>query len=170
MPKQRLHRWKIGDAITADLLNELRDAIPDLHAGRDIVLERLPGQITVSVDPRRPLPKQTFWARITAATSAGPNRWQYQIEEVIKTGAGYAGWTTKPIARTGDAFNTAEEMNNGSGLEGNGVDIGNLPAGFSLKPAPTGLLVFVTVVTLNDQSAKEFWLCHENAIDGECPA
>jgi len=117
-----------------------------------------------------------FAARIAGNTSLGSNQWTYSWVEVEKTSAGYGGWTTRDEGRSGtdDAYNRAEDMNDGADLEGNGVDVdgADFPAGFAVQPAPTGSIVLMEAVhfPLDGEAAVEYWFTHENAIDGTCEA
>jgi hypothetical protein len=106
------------------------------------------------------------FARIAAATPLGSNTWQYAAVRQIKTGASYGGWTDD--GPTFDLRNTMEENNTGSGIEGNGVNVGTLPAGFSLRPLAIDTVVPYWTVTVNFTGETEYWCSVVNAVDGEC--
>lgn len=168
--REELHKWKVGDPITANLLNQLREAIPHLQAGAGITISRAKGQATIAIDTREPRPKRTFWARITGAQAVNTNQWRYTAEEAAKLGPGHQGWQTKPGGRTGDAYNLRENANDGSGLEDDGIDHDRLPGTFAMQPAPTGALVLVTIVTHNEAGTQhaEWWFDYRNSVDGTC--
>lgn len=121
--------------------------------------------ISLAPDFRR---HQFFPAIITEATADGDNRWSYEIDEVTKTDAGYGEWTTRVGGRSGTARNIYEDMNAATGIQGNGIDIANLPDGFEIKPAPVDLIVHVTRVVEATTGTLEYWFAHVNAVDGEC--
>jgi hypothetical protein len=108
---------------------------------------------------------RTF-ARIAAATPLGSNTWQYAAVRQVKATAGYGGW-----ADTGAPFelrNTMEENNTGSGIEGNGVNVGTLPDGFSLRPLAIDAVVPYWTVKVDFTGETEYWCSVVNAVDGEC--
>ncbi len=108
-----------------------------------------------------------FYARLTATSQDGTNkRWRYGFTEVTKTTAGYGGWTDKSGGTVGSGYNLIEDQNSVSGTYGNGVNASNLTGTFSIKPAPTGLRVKMSIVSVG--GASEYWFSYENAIDGGC--
>ena len=119
-----------------------------------------------------------FWAEITgsgAAGEGGTNSWTYSWKLVEKTVAGYGGWTDVSPAVTGsnDAYNTIEDINTGSGTQGNGVDADNLVVvdefTFEMQACPTGNIVRMRkVVVPTDPEVTEYWFSHENGVDGVC--
>lgn len=99
------------------------------------------------------------------------NWWVYQFEEVQHTGTGYdaeylgtSQWTH--VGRVGIARNTCENDNAAEGLQGNGVDVDNLPEGFSIQPVPVGAIVILYQVGTGD--AARYWFSYENGVDGAC--
>lgn len=114
----------------------------------------------------------SFWARVTAITSDSPNRWLYDVTRVVKTAAGYAGWSNATNEDgTPDRYlvlNTLENMNSESGQQGNGINLSNgQDSGFGIQPVPTGAIVRVFPVTL-DGEISEWWFAYPNAFDGGC--
>ena len=113
-----------------------------------------------------------FWAKITGCSTLGNNRFSYNFLEVDKTAAGYGGWSTWGDGETGTAYNTIEDMNDGSGIEGNGVDV-SAPdfAGFFIAPAPVGAIVMVEKLDFYASGTEiiEYWFQYENGIRGTCP-
>jgi hypothetical protein len=119
-----------------------------------------------------------FFARITGnaeADTPAQNRWVYAWSEVEKTTAGYGGWTTLSGGRSGTtstdpARNTVEDMNDGAGVEGNGVDVANLDTDtytFAIQPIPAGVIVRIYKVLLTT-GAVEYWFALPNGVDGTC--
>ena len=111
-----------------------------------------------------------FPCRVLSSESVGPNRWSYQIEQVVKASEGYAELSSFPGGIRGVAYNMLENGNTGSGVEGNGVDVDDLPAGFSLGPIPSGdwpLLAYAWSVA---SGRPELWLRYPNPVVGECSA
>jgi len=106
------------------------------------------------------------FARISAITPAGTNKWLYTAVRQDKAEPSYGGWTDD--GPTFDLRNTMEENNTGSGIEGNGVNVGTLPAGFSLRPLAIDAVVPYWTVTVNFTGETEYWCSVVNAVDGEC--
>lgn len=108
-------------------------------------------------------------ARITGNTSLGGNKWRYTWQEVFE--ADTAGtYTTAGRTSTshGNGYNTIEAPNSASGLQGNGVTIANLPAGFTIQPVATGAVVEM-VGPFGASGARWCRFSVVNAVDGECP-
>jgi len=112
------------------------------------------------------------WIEITGATeiSEGTNRWGYDWNEVEPSGVGT--FQDRPSGRdsTGDglAYNTAEINNGPTGVQGNGVDVDTLPAGFSVQPVTVGWIG--RAIGPYDDEGTAYWLfTSENGVDGECP-
>jgi hypothetical protein len=169
-PTTELPKFRTGDLLLAEDLNTIVSMIPAFDAGPGIEISEHRGRIVIGLAARSPLPRQTFWATITGHTEDGPNRYRYNYTEAAKTATGYGGWTDKPAGRTGVCFNLTEDINDGSGVEGNGIDLDgeDFPDGFTLRPCPDGTPVLLTIVTLADASAKEAWFSWENPVDGTC--
>ncbi len=108
-----------------------------------------------------------FVAKITGATAGNPNQWSYSWTRQKLTTSGYTGWTDDEQTGNANAYNLSEVMNDGAGLEGNGVDIdgADFPAGFELMPVPVGAFVWMRAVK---GALTEYWFQYENGIDGEC--
>lgn len=106
------------------------------------------------------------FARISAITPVGSNKWLYSAVRQIKTGAGYNGWSDNGAPF--ELRNTLEENNTGSGVEGNGVNVDTLPDGFSLRPLAIGAVVPYWTVVVDITMELEYWCAVVNAVDGEC--
>ena len=122
--------------------------------------------------PAPPTGRPRFPARIGAATADG-YRWTYAFVEVAKTVAGYGGWTTLTGGRTGTAYNTIEDMNSASGVQGNGVDRAHLDTAaytFAIQPCPEGNVVWMRTIRfkVGEEAKVEYWFSYENGVDGEC--
>lgn len=123
-----------------------------------------------------------FFARITSYLqenqTTDPNRYTYSFEQVEKTDAGYGGWSAKSDGLTGTAGddtaarNFIEDRNvhdaQNSYLLGNGVTTGALVGTFSMRPCPTGNIVYMHKIKLTDGTV-EYWFAYENGISGSCP-
>jgi hypothetical protein len=109
--------------------------------------------------------------RVTGNTRDGTNwRWTYNFTEVIKTAAGFGGWTDKSggLTGTGTLRNLIEDQNGttaGGGVLGNGVDVDNLGT-FEPQPIPTGTRIEIWAVSV--AGATEYWCQYENGVDGAC--
>lgn len=115
-----------------------------------------------------------FLAQITAAAPLGGNRWSYSYAQVrvVSSGAGMGTVELVSGGRTnlthGPAVNLAEADNDGAGVEGNGVNISNLPSGWALLPIPVGAVVIMEF-NVRDLSAGCVVFTRDNAVDGQCP-
>jgi hypothetical protein len=135
-------------------------------------VEQMPaGQDALQGSSRQSFSRRYFWARISANSLVAVNKYTYTFVEIEKTSAGYGGWADKTNGRTGTAYNTFEDSNTGSGVQGDGVDIDNLSGtGFQLQPIPVRtdpVLVYWLYLT---DGTLEYWISVPNAIDGECEA
>jgi len=111
-------------------------------------------------------------ARIVSSSAAGANRWTYEFVQVVKTSAGYGGWSDVPGGLEGVAYNRNEDRNTGAAgsVNGNGVAQNSLTtasAEFTLRPIPDDTLVELRPLTLADGTV-EYWMEIPNGIDGGC--
>ena len=111
-------------------------------------------------------------ARIVSSSAAGANRWTYEFVQVVKTSAGYGGWSDVPGGLEGVAYNRNEDNNTGlpGSVLGNGVAVNSLTtasAEFTLRPIPDDTLVELRPLTLADGTV-EYWMEIPNGIDGGC--
>jgi hypothetical protein len=101
-----------------------------------------------------------LWGRITGSTLLSANRWEYEFEEVAPTDGG--DFDTGARSRTGICHNSLESMNSATGVQGNGVDVDNLPQNWEMKPCPEGAVVLIIA------SGGYYRFSYENGVDGEC--
>lgn len=110
-----------------------------------------------------------LWIKITGSSSIGDNRWSYAWAEQTYQQAGQ--WQDTPDGRTsgtdGPAFNTIEANNTGSGVQGNSVDVDDLPTGFDLSPVAGGPVVLAHSV-VNCNGVSEILFSYENGVTGTC--
>jgi hypothetical protein len=111
-----------------------------------------------------------FFALITGCESAGPNRWAYTFEQVRKPDSlGYDGnWFPVDKGASGMAYNGTELPNSATGVQGNGVDVDNLPDGWELQPCPPGVVVRMWKSSISKALEPEYWFEYANAVDGSC--
>jgi hypothetical protein len=99
-------------------------------------------------------------------TADPPVRWVYRVSpiEMPPDPATGTDYDHPPLASGGvlDAYNCAETDNRPDGVAGNGVDLVNLPATFTLRPVRAGL------VTPAWRIGPALWFCVPNAVDGSC--
>lgn len=154
-----------------DFGRALRRALSAPRGGPGIVVSQHGDNDVISLgrDFRR---QPAFPARITASATDSTNRWTYSFVEVVKKTAGYGGWSTRTGGRTGTARNMFEDLNDGTGIEGNGINVDgtDFPAGFTMQPVPAGTVVMVYRVLEASAGAQEFWFDFVNAVDGTCDA
>lgn len=152
---------------------ELHSALAETEAkpigGTGILVQRSGQQSIIREREQRPRRMVQWIGNIVSSVLVNPNQWHYIVQERIKATAGYGGWTDRPSGRIGTGYNFDEDANDGAGVEGHGVDVGNLPGDFATKPVPNGWPVLVTEVRLADGSEIEYWFERMNGIDGTCP-
>lgn len=96
------------------------------------------------------------WVEITDQTDLGDNRWSYTFAEVRKGGNGYGQWTQVTQGISGTAFNSYEDMNDGAGTEGNGIDVDGFTTAAYL-PVPIGTIAWVKAVVRASTWTLEWW-------------
>lgn len=124
-------------------------------------------------------PPRFEWFRITAANQIGATmQWTYDALRVVKTSAGYGGYTdnaTDTATRT--LYNVAEDQHatvTGSDPYGNGATQDNIDAvngdtgTHALQPVPVGARVLAKLVRVGAGDAWEWWFDRPNGIDGRC--
>lgn len=116
-----------------------------------------------------------IWIRITDSTSTGnqdadgnPVQWTYPAEQVYKVSAGYGGWSTFTGGWSGTAYNGAENLNDGSGRQGNGVDHDGSDYPTSIKMRPIQPDTIVAARLVNVGGTVEAWFDLVNGEDGTC--
>lgn len=114
---------------------------------------------------------QFIWAKITGSTaiSGATNRWTYTWTEVYVDDD--FDWVAgvRDSDDYGVAIAAVEAFNDGTGVEGNGVDMDNLEGTFALQPLQ-GSPVMLLVGPYATSEATPFWVIAgaTNAIDGSC--
>jgi len=110
----------------------------------------------------------TLWAKITGSSliSGHANRWTYTVTEQALEKEGR--WKDKADGYSGAAYNTIEANNTSSGVQGDGTDVDNLPAGVELQPIGNGAVVRAWRV-INCEGAIEVMFAAPNNPGGGCP-
>lgn len=108
-----------------------------------------------------------IWVKITGATliSGAANRWEYTWVEQVPGSAG--AWSDKEGGLTSadseiPGYNSVEANNSASGVQGNGIDVDTLSAGFSIQPIRGNPVVKGTFIN------GQLIFSQVNAVDGEC--
>ena len=108
------------------------------------------------------------FVRITGSTPIGSNRWRYSGILSSHNGVGeFAEFTPIPENTLAEIYNSMEANNDNSGVQGNGVNVSTLPAGFSIQPLATDTVVPIWVAGFYPN-----WngiVSAPNAVDGVCP-
>lgn len=115
--------------------------------------------------------RRRIYAEITGWLADGPNRWLYAWAERQRETVGYEGFAAPSAARTsaqlGGARNFLEVPNASAGIQGNGVDTANLPAGFTIRPITPGVVVSLELIVSADGTVEP-WFSIPNGVDGSC--
>jgi hypothetical protein len=159
---EALIAWRERFAITSD------GPVKVLRQG-DVYHVRSPAQ---APQPSGAPGRATITARVVSHARDGGNwRWTYVIRPRVWVGPGLWTYADDPAysANIEDVANLKEANNGASGVMGNGVDVGNLSAGFEVQPVPVGTLVEVWQDgTLADGSPR-YVFDVVNGVDGACP-
>lgn len=104
-----------------------------------------------------------FPARVHEYTLVGSNKWEYTLVEQELTADGYGGWQDKSGGRTVTAYNTIENPNDGTGIEGNGAE---LEDGEVLMPAGLDAVVYCEerLYGSAETPSKSYWFAFENEV------
>ena len=125
------------------------------------------------------LPYTAIVVGSTALNNDPTTQWEYSVKRCRKTTSGYgaAKWTTEGDAF--DAYNEAENPNDQTGRQGNGVSLDNLDVDdddtddFSFQAIPDGVVVRCRdepITTPEGQVSYETWFTAvPNGVDGSCP-
>ena len=105
---------------------------------------------------------------ITSSTPIGPNRWAYTVEESEYLKLGEFG--IKAGGRVFTAYNDCEQQNAATGIQGNGVDVDDLPEGVEIVPIGNGSNVRLTRRINCETLAIEWTFFAVNQLDGPCEA
>lgn len=162
--------FRRGDAPSAGQFNRLAAAVPQVSGDGRTMVSRLGSRVTVGT-ANTPWPLfPIFMGRVLSSTLIAPNQWEYQIVQVGKSDTGYAVTEEYPNAYKGVAYNMLELDNKGSGVQGNGVNVDQLPGGFSLGPIPSGAWPHPVYLWKLSSSPGhiEFWLYYANPVVGVC--
>ncbi len=110
----------------------------------------------------------TAWIRITGSSPISANRWLYSgslvaYNDSTDTWDDVLDNASQPITY-GDILNTMEHYNAATGFQGNGINVGSLPPGFSISPLSNGtpVLPLYTIGSIHAVSMA-------NGIIGACP-
>ncbi len=143
---------------------------PEVVGGEFASIERVGNRVVFNADQQGVRGIPAFFGRVQSIEPHSPNRWTYQIAEVLKLEEAYNLPSVRPNGRAGTAFNLKELTNGPTGVQGNGVNVDNLPDGFGLVPIPTGAVVLVYLWRLIGAGVShEYWINEPNGVDGECP-
>jgi hypothetical protein len=151
-------------------LNSLAASIPEIRGDGNTLVSRTGNRINVGA-ANNPYPMfPVMPVRIISSTLVGANRWEYQVERISKSDEGYALLEPFPSEYDGTAYNMLEVGNSDSGLQGNGVNIEDLPAGFSIGPAPSGQFAVSAFIWMlsNENQTPELWFAYPNPVVGAC--
>jgi hypothetical protein len=109
--------------------------------------------------------------RITGATLITDqyHRWRYSWvqSQLVKNGA----WEDTPDGDSSTsgtyAYNSIEANNGETGIQGNSINVGNLPAGYTIQPVRGNPIVFARPI-INCDDERELIFEYVNQVDGEC--
>jgi len=170
----KLHNWTKGDPLRAEWLRAMVDAIPRIiRGGRDINIRRAGTRVVIE-NVQRQFAEELIFVKVDTAaatsvldTNDNPVQWTYEVTEYAKSGAGYGQWSEMEGGFSGNAFNIIEDQNDGTGVQGHGINHDEISAGFNMSPVPVGTILIATVLT-NPDDGSECWFSYVNNVDGAC--
>lgn len=117
------------------------------------------------------------WFKVTASASTGVNdangnpvQWTYTVTEVYKQSTGYGGWGVKSGTYVGTAYNSAEEGNDGTGVQMNGVDHdgADYPSTVSMQPLQNNAILPGVMIYTADGTPEVWLMPFGLGEDGSC--
>lgn len=114
-----------------------------------------------------------FWAKITGNAANGTNKWKYAWTEQERTSTGWSDLTNGRSGTTGSGFalNSLEANNDGSGVQGNSIDIDGtvFDDNSDLEIQPVQGDPVVKMWAEQDSTGTiAYSFEYVNAVDGEC--
>ena len=170
MPTPRFAR---GSRVGLSDLRKLAESVPQIRGDGRSLVSRSGSQVMVRT-PQQPYPTfPIFFGSVESSEQISANIWEYQVRQVTKADFGYS--PTEPYpggGYVGKAYNMLELGNTEAGVQGNGVNVNELPAGFRLGPIPNGPWphpVHLWSIAVIGGRTIEMWLHYSNPIIGACP-
>lgn len=129
-----------------------------------------------SVGPQRRTPQELWsprtasgsfvWVRVSSSASLATNRWTYTCLEQTMTDT---GWEDGSISYT-PCYNGAEAYNDGTGLQGNDIDIdgADFPAGMSLQAISIKPVFQLYAGKMTGAGVQTWRFFVRNSVDGTC--
>lgn len=113
--------------------------------------------------------KGGWWGILTGHTQLSANRWSYPwAEGTLNSGGLFVTKTNgKTSSSLGVAYNSIENPNSASGVQGCGINVSNLPTGFALQPIGTGAVVWMQMERDCDSNQVPIFEA-TNQADGTC--
>lgn len=146
-------------------------------AGVDEIVSIRPGSQVDSSGRRQwefiPNGGVSFWAKITGSATNGTNKWKYAWAEQERSSSGWADLTggRSGTTSTGFALNSIEANNDGTGIQGNSVDIdGTLfddNTGLEIQPVQGDPVVRMWAEE-DTGGTIAYSFEYVNAVDGDC--
>jgi hypothetical protein len=116
-------------------------------------------------------PLEEFVGLIQSSAKDGSNfRWRYQVQQAVKSGLEWAGWTVATGAQSVTAYNFNEVKNGAAGTFGNGMQSSDFAGTlFQLVPLPNGTPVKCRRYIVQDGSGMvEWWFEDPSSASGGC--
>ena len=141
--------------------------------------ERIAGVVRI-VESQRPDPKQPrgnqastpmfVWAKVVSSAVLSTNRWTYTLRQQDMSDTGWSD-TTDYYTYT-PCYNGCEANNDGTGVQGNGIDIdgADFPAGMAIVPIAVGCVVQLWPGQLTAAGVRTWRFFAVNSVDGTCAA
>jgi len=170
-----------GRPISAEMINVIADQVigrivvtggTSRRIGNSLMIDTTGGRV-VNVSQRWISIRITASDAVTASndTNGNPTQWIYTANEVSLENSGYGGWQTTTNGWTGQAYSFAEDGNDGSGVQMNGIDHdgSDYPSTFDMTPVQIGRVVQALLFTPQDTKVAEAWFDPGgNGEDGTC--
>ena len=110
-----------------------------------------------------------MFVQITGNSETGDNKWSYDWAEIdMNNGSPSARVGGMTSADYGLAYNLNELGNSDTGVQGNGIDLANVPIGFAIKPIGDGACAMLMGPYKRANGSPHWYFSAVNAVDGVC--
>ena len=164
--RRNIPKWTKGPGGFKSKANQQIEAIEQRLPG-------IPDSRGLLADRAIVLSQDSFWAKITGNAADGTNKWKYAWTEQQRTAAGWQDLSggRSGTTSTGFAVNANEANNDGTGVQGNSIDIDGTVfddnSDLEIQPVQGDPVVRMWA-ELSSTNTLVYTFEYVNAVDGEC--